>query len=73
MTSTPGTVCPHCGRPDARAPFRLLSRHTTATGHTEWARCGCGSLQVRVVDDGGARVVSRGRPAPGPVPAGTGV
>lgn len=63
------TACPHCGRPDGGEPFRVLSRHTTATGHTEWTRCGCGSLQVRVADGRGTRVVSRSGPAPGPAPA----
>ncbi|GAA2554079.1 hypothetical protein GCM10010423_63880 [Streptomyces levis] len=72
MTSTTGTLCPHCGRPDRSEPFRLLSRHTTAAGRTEWTRCGCGSLQVRVVDGTGTRVVSRGRPAAAPAPARTG-
>ncbi|MDK1342406.1 hypothetical protein QNO09_03580 [Streptomyces sp. 378] len=66
MTSTDATACPHCGRPDGE-PFRVLSRHTTATGRTEWTRCGCGSLQVRVSDGGrGTRVVSRSGPAPAP-------
>ncbi|MCX3291392.1 hypothetical protein OR263_32580 [Streptomyces sp. NEAU-H22] len=69
MTSTDATVCPHCGRPDAGEPFRVLSRHITATGLTVWTRCGCGSLQVRVADGRGTRVVSRGGPAPGPAPA----
>ncbi|MEU0900605.1 hypothetical protein [Streptomyces massasporeus] len=73
MTSTEATgataACPHCGRPDGGEPFRVLSRHTTATGHTEWTRCGCGSLQVRVADGGGTRVVSRSGPAPGAAPA----
>jgi hypothetical protein len=63
MISTTGTVCPHCGWPDGGEPFQVLSRHATATGRTEWTRCGCGSLQVRVVDGRGTRVVSRGRPA----------
>ncbi|GAA2249791.1 hypothetical protein [Streptomyces indiaensis] len=63
MTSTDTTSCPHCGRPDGAGPFRVLSRHLTATGHTEWARCRCGSLQVRVADGRGTRVVSRSRPA----------
>jgi hypothetical protein len=31
-----------------------------------WTRCGCGSLQVRAVDDRGARIVSRSRPADAP-------
>ncbi|PWI06307.1 hypothetical protein DIZ27_34250 [Streptomyces sp. NWU339] len=76
MTSTPGTtgatgstgvICPYCGWPDDGEPFRLVSRHTTAAGRTVWTRCGCGSLQVRVVDDRGSRVVTRSRP-PADVP-----
>ncbi|WP_052310386.1 hypothetical protein [Streptomyces viridochromogenes] len=62
MASTTRTVCPHCGWPDGGEPFQVLSRHTTATGRTEWTRCGCGSLQVRIVDGCGTRVVSRSRP-----------
>lgn len=68
MTSTPkstgatGVVCPYCGWPDDGEPFRLVSRHTTAAGSTVWTRCGCGSLQVRVADDRGSRVVTRSRP-----------
>ncbi|WDV49590.1 hypothetical protein PV963_04010 [Streptomyces coeruleorubidus] len=72
MISTTGTVCPHCGWPDGGEPFQVLSRHTTATGRTEWTRCGCGSLQVRVVDGCGMRVVSRSRPASGSAPARSG-
>ncbi|MFF9118698.1 hypothetical protein ACF09Y_24370 [Streptomyces massasporeus] len=72
MTSTEATgataACPHCGWPDAGEPFRVLSRHATATGHTEWTRCGCGSLQVRVADGRGTRVVSRSGPAAPRVP-----
>ncbi|MFB8244419.1 hypothetical protein ACFC5X_05105 [Streptomyces sp. NPDC055952] len=68
MTSTAAGACPHCGWPDGSEPFRLLSRHATATGRTEWTRCGCGSLQVRVVDGRGSRVVSRSGPAPAPGP-----
>ncbi|GAA3535038.1 MULTISPECIES: hypothetical protein [Streptomyces] len=63
MTSTTGTVCPHCGWPDGAEPFRIISRHNTAAGSTMWTRCGCGSLQVRVVDARGMRIVSRSRPA----------
>ncbi|MFG2555773.1 hypothetical protein [Streptomyces sp. NPDC048581] len=63
MTSTTGTACPHCGWPDGAEPFQELSRHGTAAGQTVWTRCGCGSLQMRVVDGRGARVVSRSRPA----------
>ncbi|MGP3731798.1 hypothetical protein ACTWJ9_00860 [Streptomyces sp. GDS52] len=73
MTSTPkstgatGVVCPYCGWPDDGEPFRLVLRHTTAAGSTVWTRCGCGSLQVRVADDRGSRVVTRSRP-PADVP-----
>ncbi|MBT2422503.1 hypothetical protein J7F01_31240 [Streptomyces sp. ISL-22] len=63
MTSTTGTGCPHCGWPDGTDPYRVVSRHTTAAGSTVWTRCACGSLQVRVVDARGMRVVSRSRPA----------
>ena len=63
MTSTTATLCPHCGWPDSAEPFQVLSRHSTTTGHTVWTRCGCGSLQMRVVDGRGVRVVSRSRPA----------
>ncbi|MEU6355863.1 hypothetical protein ABZ896_42225 [Streptomyces sp. NPDC047072] len=63
MTSTTGAVCPHCGWPDEAEPFRTVSGHGTGTGRTVWTRCACGSLQVRVTDGCGTRVVSRGRPA----------
>ncbi|MCX5425522.1 hypothetical protein [Streptomyces sp. NBC_00078] len=62
MISTTGAICPHCTRPDDAEPFQVVSRHSTAGGRTVWARCGCGSLQVRVVDGRGMRVVSRSRP-----------
>ncbi|MPY58218.1 hypothetical protein [Streptomyces spongiae] len=62
MTSTMAGACPHCGWPDRAEPFQVVSRHVTAAGHTVWTRCGCGSLQVRVVDERGMRVVSRSRP-----------
>lgn len=68
MTSTTGTTgttatrCPYCGWPDDAEPFQVVSRHGTATGSTVWTRCGCGSLQVRAVDQRGMRVVSRSRP-----------
>lgn len=72
MTSTTGTTggrCPHCGWPDGAEPFQVVSRHATAAGRTVWTRCGCGSLQVRVVDDRGMRIVSRSGPAvPQPAP-----
>ncbi|TLS46544.1 hypothetical protein FE633_09560 [Streptomyces montanus] len=58
-----GDTCPHCGWPDHAEPFQVVSRHTTAAGSTVWTRCGCGSLQVRVVDATGMRIVSRSRPA----------
>ncbi|MDG9717220.1 hypothetical protein [Streptomyces sp. DH24] len=63
MTSTTGPVCPHCGWPDGAEPFQVVSCHGTAVGSTVWTRCGCGSLQVRVTDACGTRVVSRSRPA----------
>jgi hypothetical protein len=69
MTSTAahsrlsGDACPHCGWPDGAEPFQVVSRHSTSAGHTVWTRCSCGSLQVRVVDATGMRVVSRSRPA----------
>ena len=63
MTSTPGTACPHCGWPDRAEPYRVVSRHPTAQGHTTWVRCACGSLQVRLTDGRGTRVVSRSCPA----------
>lgn len=56
------TYCPHCGRPDTE-PYHVVSRHRTMAGMTVWSRCACGSLQVRVLDGGGGRVVSRTRPA----------
>jgi hypothetical protein len=62
MTSTTGTACPHCGRPDTAEPFQVVSRHDTAAGRTVWTRCGCGSLQVRLVEASGVRIVSRSRP-----------
>lgn len=58
-----GDACPHCGWPDRAVPFQVVSRHITAAGVTVWTRCGCGSLQTRVVDAAGTRVVSRSRPA----------
>jgi hypothetical protein len=66
MTSTIGTTgpaCPHCGRPDRAEPFQVVSRHGTAAGGTVWTRCGCGSLQIRTIDERGMRIVSRSRPA----------
>ncbi|OKK04119.1 hypothetical protein [Streptomyces sp. CB02400] len=69
-TGTTGTFCPYCGWPDDAEPFQVVSRHGTAAGSTVWTRCGCGSLQVRAVDDRGARIVSRivsrSRPADAP-------
>ncbi|WP_030674523.1 hypothetical protein [Streptomyces cellulosae] len=63
MISPTGAACPHCGWPDGAEPFHVVSRHGTAAGRTVWTRCGCGSLQVRIVDDRGTRVISRSRPA----------
>jgi hypothetical protein len=59
------TRCPYCGRPDAQ-PFQVLSRHATADGQTVWTRCECGSLQWRVRDAAGERIVTRspGRRSP---------
>jgi hypothetical protein len=54
-----GDACPYCGWPDRAEPFQVVSRHGTAAGQTVWTRCGCGSLQVRVVDVCGMRVLSR--------------
>ncbi|MFJ9664858.1 hypothetical protein ACIRPP_09570 [Streptomyces sp. NPDC101219] len=62
-TGALGTACPFCGWPDGAEPFRVVSRHLTGAGSTLWTRCGCGSLQVRVTDDRGTRIVSRSRPA----------
>ncbi|MGY6020047.1 hypothetical protein [Streptomyces spinosirectus] len=62
MISTSGGSCPHCGWPDGAEPFQVVSGHSTAAGRTVWTRCGCGSLQVRVEDGRGTRVVSRSRP-----------
>ena len=53
------TRCPYCGHQDAR-PFQVLSRHATAEGQTVWTRCACGSLQWRVRDAAGERIVTRG-------------
>ncbi|MEF9908066.1 hypothetical protein [Streptomyces sp. P9-A2] len=64
-TGATGIVCPYCGWPDGAEPFQLVSRHSSAAGSTVWTRCGCGSLQVRVVDGHGAHVVTRGRPPAG--------
>ena len=63
MTSTTRAVCPHCGWPDDAEPFQVVSRHGTGDGRTVWTRCACGSLQVRVADGCGTRVVSRSRPS----------
>ncbi|MGX1907444.1 hypothetical protein ACWIID_01045 [Streptomyces phaeochromogenes] len=67
-----GDTCPYCGWPDRAEPFQVVSRHGTAAGHTVWTRCGCGSLQMRVVDACGMNVVSRSRPAAGVTPGGVG-
>ncbi|MFJ3207156.1 hypothetical protein [Streptomyces flaveolus] len=66
MPRTTGALCPHCGWPDGAEPFQVVSTHATAAGGTVWTRCACGSLQARVVDDHGTRVVSRGGPSPAP-------
>ncbi|QQM43536.1 hypothetical protein [Streptomyces liliifuscus] len=58
-----GDACPYCGWPDRAEPFQVVSRHGTAAGQTVWTRCGCGSLQMRVVDARGMNVVTRSRPA----------
>ncbi|WP_244328709.1 hypothetical protein [Streptomyces marokkonensis] len=71
-TGTTGTNCPYCGWPDDAEPFRVVSRHATATGSTVWTRCGCGSLQVRAVDEHGVRMMSRSRPAAPPTRRGAG-
>ncbi|MFJ9537654.1 hypothetical protein ACIRPX_10405 [Streptomyces sp. NPDC101225] len=62
MISTSCDQCPHCGWPDRAEPFQVVSGHSTAAGRTLWTRCGCGSLQVRVEDGRGMRVVSRSSP-----------
>jgi hypothetical protein len=54
-------ICPHCGRPDAQV-CQVVSRHATANGMTVWLRCGCGSLQVRLITAGGVEVLARGNP-----------
>lgn len=56
------SVCPYCGRPDAQT-CQVVSRHATTGGLTVWMRCGCGSLQVRVINPGGTEVIARGQPA----------
>ncbi|MCP2253461.1 hypothetical protein LY13_002214 [Prauserella aidingensis] len=71
------TTCPYCGWPDSDV-VTVLSRHRTPEGETVWTRCACGSLQTRVIDAAGTKVVLRGRPhepesprnvtAPGDVP-----
>lgn len=55
------SLCPYCGRPDTE-PFQVLSRHRTSTGQTAWARCTCGSLQMRVQEAAGEQIAARGRP-----------
>ena len=58
--------CPYCGRPDDR-PVQDVSQHSTGEGVLAWTRCGCGSLQARMLSSGTVRVVARGRPfAPRP-------
>lgn len=53
--------CPICGWPDAQ-PFQVVSRQRTSEGLTVYTRCACGSLQVRVLDATGVRILARGRP-----------
>lgn len=55
------SACPYCGRPDDR-PVPTVSRHATGSGATVWARCPCGSLQVRQQTAHGVTVTARGRP-----------
>jgi hypothetical protein len=51
-------LCPFCGWPEDDV-FTEASRHRTSVGQTVWTRCVCGSLQMRVIDAGGSRVVAR--------------
>lgn len=53
--------CPFCGWPEDE-PYDVASRHRTTQGQTVWARCVCGSLQVRIVGAAGSRIVARSRP-----------
>ncbi len=53
--------CPFCGWSDDEV-YLEVSRHHTRSGQTVWTRCACGSLQVRVVEVTGTRIVARGRP-----------
>jgi hypothetical protein len=52
--------CPFCGWPEDEL-YIEASRHRASVGQTVWTRCVCGSLQMRVVDAAGARVVARSR------------
>lgn len=52
--------CPFCGWPEDER-YDEASRHRTSEGQTVWTRCVCGSLQMRIVDASGSRVVARSR------------
>ena len=56
------SCCPYCGWPDDD-PVQDLSLHRTADGAVVWTRCGCGSLQARVLTSGTLTIVARGRPS----------
>jgi len=53
--------CPYCGWPDDQ-PVQDLSLHRTGGGAVVWTRCGCGSLQARILTSGTVKIVARGRP-----------
>lgn len=59
------TSCPHCGWPDAE-PYQVISRRLTRDStQLSWARCACGSLQMRQQPPSGIQaVLTRGRPTP---------
>lgn len=56
--------CPYCGWPEQGQPAQTVSRHRTGDGDTVWARCRCGSLQVRVFTPAGMWVATRSQPDP---------